>query len=156
MDIQTEIILSAKLVAAAILGAVVGYERERDGKDAGLRTYASICMGACIFMLIASHLTNDNSAIARVMTGIITGIGFIGAGIIFKDAENKPKGLTTASTIWCTASIGIAVGLNMFVIAVAATILLFFLLELSHYEWYKRWKASIREKETHDNKIQPK
>ena len=63
--------------------------------------------------------------------------------IIFKDAENKPKGLTTASTIWCTASIGIAVGLNMFVIAIVATILLFFLLELAHYKWYKKWKNKI-------------
>ena len=52
MDIQTELILSSKLIIALILGAIVGYERERDGKDAGLRTYASICMGACIFILI--------------------------------------------------------------------------------------------------------
>ena len=147
MDIQTELILSSKLIIALILGAIVGYERERDGKDAGLRTYASICMGACIFILIAGHLTTDNSAIARVMTGVITGIGFIGAGIIFKDAKNKPKGLTTASTIWCTASIGIAVGLNMFIIAIVGTILLFFILELSHYKWYIKWKQSIKNKE---------
>jgi len=145
MDVTTELVFSSKLFLALLLGAIVGYERERDGKDAGLRTYASICLGACIFMIIASHLTQDNSAIARVMTGIVTGIGFIGAGIIFKDAENKPKGLTTASTIWCTASIGIAVGLNMFVIAIVATILLFFLLELAHYKWYKKWKNKIKE-----------
>lgn len=145
MDVTTELVFSSKLFLALLLGAIVGYERERDGKDAGLRTYASICLGACIFMIIASHLTQDNSAIARVMTGIVTGIGFIGAGIIFKDAENKPKGLTTASTIWCTASIGIAVGLNMFVIAIVAKILLFFLLELAHYKWYKKWKNKIKE-----------
>jgi len=145
MDVTTELVFSSKLFLALLLGAIVGYERERDGKDAGLRTYASICLGACIFMIIASHLTQDNSAIARVITGIVTGIGFIGAGIIFKDAENKPKGLTTASTIWCTASIGIAVGLNMFVIAIVATILLFFLLELAHYKWYKKWKNKIKE-----------
>ena len=145
MDVTTELVFSSKLFLALLLGAIVGYERERDGKDAGLRTYASICLGACIFMIIASHLTQDNSAIARVMTGVVTGIGFIGAGIIFKDAENKPKGLTTASTIWCTASIGIAVGLNMFVIAIVATILLFFLLELAHYKWYKKWKNKIKE-----------
>lgn len=145
MDVTTELVFSSKLFLALLLGAIVGYERERDGKDAGLRTYASICLGAFIFMIIASHLTQDNSAIARVMTGIVTGIGFIGAGIIFKDAENKPKGLTTASTIWCTASIGIAVGLNMFVIAIVATILLFFLLELAHYKWYKKWKNKIKE-----------
>ncbi len=145
MDVTTELVFSSKLFLALLLGAIVGYERERDGKDAGLRTYASICLGAFIFMIIASHLTQDNSAIARVMTGIVIGIGFIGAGIIFKDAENKPKGLTTASTIWCTASIGIAVGLNMFVIAIVATILLFFLLELAHYKWYKKWKNKIKE-----------
>ncbi len=144
IDILAELILSAKLLLSIILGAIVGYERERDGKDAGLRTYASIALGACIFMIIASHLTKDNSAIARVMTGVVTGIGFIGAGIIFKDAENKPKGLTTAATIWCTASIGIAVGLNMFIIAVVATILLFFILEVSHYKWYRKWKEKIR------------
>ena len=65
----------------------------------------------------------------------------------FKDAKNKPKGLTTASTIWCTASIGIAVGLNMFIIAIVGTILLFFILELSHYKWYIKWKQSIKNKE---------
>ncbi|CAM3863962.1 hypothetical protein B0A58_14185 [Flavobacterium branchiophilum NBRC 15030 = ATCC 35035] len=147
MDIINELIISSKLILALILGAIVGYERERDGKDAGLRTYASICVGACVFMLIASHLTEDKSAIARIMTGIVTGIGFIGAGIIFKDEENKPKGLTTASTIWCTASIGIAVGLNMFIIAIVATVLIFFLLALPHYKWYEKWKQSIKNKE---------
>jgi len=80
------------------------------------------------------------------MTGIITGIGFLGAGIIFKDVENKPKGLTTASTIWCTASIGIAIGLNMFVIAIVGCLILFFILELSHYAWYKNWKNKINSK----------
>lgn len=143
MDIQIELFMSSKLILALVLGAIVGFERERDGKDAGIRTYASISIGACIFMLIASHLTTDNSAIARVMTGVITGIGFIGAGIIFKDAENRPKGLTTASSMWCSASIGIAVGLNMFIIAIVGTILLFFLLALPHYKWYKKWKQSI-------------
>lgn len=146
MDIQTELIYSSKLILAFALGAAVGYERERAKKDAGLRTYGSIAMGACLFMIIASHLTTDNSAIARVMTGIITGIGFLGAGIIFKDVENKPKGLTTASTIWCTASIGIAIGLNMFVIAIVGCLILFFILELSHYAWYKNWKNKIKNK----------
>jgi len=146
MDIQTELIYSSKLIVAFALGAAVGYEREQDNKDAGLRTYGSIAMGACLIMIIASHLTTDNSAIARVMTGIITGIGFLGAGIIFKDAENKPKGLTTASTIWCTASIGIAIGLNMFVIAIVGCLILFFILQLSHYAWYKNWKNKIKNK----------
>ena len=144
MDIINELILSAKLILALILGSVVGYERERDGKDAGIRTYASICIGACVFILIASHLTEDKSAIARVMTGVVTGIGFIGAGIIFQDKDNKPKGLTTASTIWCTASIGIAVALDMFIIAIICTATIYFLLEVSHYKWYVIWKNKIR------------
>lgn len=138
MDIITETILSLKLIIALFMGGFVGYERERDNKDVGVRTYASVCVGACLFMVIATHLTDDNSALARVMSAIITGIGFIGAGIIFKDAENKPKGLTTASTIWCTASIGIAVGLSMFVIATVATGIIFFLLSLNHQNWYRK------------------
>lgn len=140
MDIQTEVILSSKLIIALLLGGVIGYERERDNKDAGIRTYASICVGACLFMIIASHLTQDSSAIARVTASIITGIGFVGAGIIFKDTENRPKGLTTSATIWCTAGVGIAIGLNMFIIAILAAAIIFFLLALNHFKWYKEWK----------------
>lgn len=88
MDIQTELLLFSKPVVAAIPGSGVGYVRERDRKDGGLRTDASSCIGACISIFFAGHLMNDNPSIAIVMTGIITGIGFIGAG---KNTFRKTK-----------------------------------------------------------------
>lgn len=145
MDIATELILCSKLLAALLLGGFIGVERERGNKDAGLRTYASVCMGACLFVIIASHLTQEEAAIARVVAAVVTGIGFIGAGIIFKDSENRPKGLTTAATLWSTASVGVALALGMFTIAIFASALIFFILSLTHLNFYRKWISKIKQ-----------
>jgi|GEM_PF-2276976 len=121
IDISEEMIIISKLLGAAVLGAVIGYDRP--SSDAGLRTYASVCMGAALFTSIAGHL-EDVVATSRIVANVVMGIGFLGAGIVYKDAATVySKGLTTAATIWCTAAVGVAVGLNMFVIAGAGALL---------------------------------
>ncbi len=145
IDLLEELVIASKLLAAAVLGAVVGYDRERHSRDAGLRTYASVCVGAALFTSIAGHL-EDVSATSRIVANVVMGIGFLGAGIVYKDSNSGyAKGLTTAATIWCTAAIGVAVGLNMFVIAIAGALLAYFLISLHHRKWYVRWKHRIKQ-----------
>lgn len=102
-----------RLVAAVLVGAVVGWERERAGKAAGLRTHILVSLGTCLFVLASIGYGMSSEGLSRVIQGIVTGIGFIGAGSILK-LENKKdiQGLTTAAGIWMTAAIGVAVGLG--------------------------------------------
>ena len=136
MNTKIELIIVAQLIVAFILGAVIGLERERHGNSAGIRTYAAVTLGAALFTLIGIH-TTDVTAAGRIVANIVTGIGFLGAGIIYRDnAKDLTYGLTTASSIWATAAVGVAVAYNMYVIAVTATIAIYFLLALQHFRWY--------------------
>lgn len=118
IDFQTFV----PLVVAVILGGLIGLEREIHRKPAGLRTNILICMGAATFMLIAEKMTSDPSSIARLTAGIVTGVGFIGGGAVLRDQANI-YGVTTAATIWVVTSIGIACGMRLYAISIAATIL---------------------------------
>ncbi|WP_431199579.1 MgtC/SapB family protein [Mucilaginibacter sp. P19] len=147
MSYQAELIILGKILLAAILGAIIGYDREKHGRDAGIRTYAAVCVGAAIFTSIAAHL-GDTAAASRIVANIVVGIGFLGAGIISRDPAGKgSQGLTTAATTWCTAAVGVTLGLNEFLIAVGTAALLYFLLSLHHQRWYVNWKKRIAEKE---------
>ena len=120
-----------RLVLAVALGAVIGFQRERAGKPAGLRTNTLICLGAALFTIVSvSGFSMDP---ARVAAGIVTGIGFLGAGaIIMRREEGMVIGLTTAATIWAVAAIGLAVGLGMYLVAVVASALVLGILYLPH------------------------
>ena len=120
--VDSEII--TRLVLAAILGALIGIEREIRRKPAGLRTHALICMGAALFTIVSGNFEADP---ARIAAGIVTGIGFLAAGVIFR-FENKVHGITTAPEIWALAAVGIAVGAGMYLAAVATTIIVLLLL----------------------------
>ncbi len=147
MDINFELIIVGKLLISLLLGGLIGLDRERHGIDAGIRTYAAVCIGAAIFTSIAGHLENDLSAPSRIIANIITGVGFLCAGIIYRNNNSDTlHGLTTAATVWCTAGVGVAIGLNMFVIAIASTLALYFLLSLQNQKWYIRWKQKIADK----------
>ena len=113
-----------RLVLAAVLGALIGVEREIRRKPAGLRTHALICMGAALFTVVSGNFEADP---ARIASGIVTGIGFLAAGVIFR-FENKVHGITTAAEIWALAAVGIAVGAGMYLAAVATTIIVLLLL----------------------------
>lgn len=144
-EIQFDLALVIRLLIAAILGGVVGYEREHLGKEAGIRTYAAVTLGACSFSLIGLHISGieDNSSI---IANIVTGIGFLGAGIIFRGTE-KISGLTTAATLWAMASVGVAVAYGHFTIAVITSILIYLLLSISRFKWFARLKRKPPSKE---------
>lgn len=113
-----------RLVAAILLGAVVGYEREQAGKEAGLRTHILVAMGTTLFVLAATGSGMNLDGVSRVIQGLVAGIGFLGAGAILKlSATREIKGLTTAAGIWVTAAIGVTVGLGSLGLAILATTL---------------------------------
>ena len=151
MDVENEFMIVLKLLIAFVLGAVVGLDREKYGNSAGIRTYAAVCLGATLFTAIGEHL-QDIAAASRIIANILVGIGFLGAGIIYKnDKTNSSQGLTTAATIWCTAGIGVAVGLNMLINAIVATAAIYFLLSLHHQKWYVEWKKNMQKNHLENN-----
>lgn len=118
--------VTVRLVIAAVLGGILGFEREHKGKAAGVRTHMLVCMGAALFILVPRMAGADDAALSRVVQGIVAGIGFLGAGTILKGKEmntNQVKGLTTAAGLWMTAAIGIAAGMGREATAVLSTIL---------------------------------
>jgi putative Mg2+ transporter-C (MgtC) family protein len=100
-----------RVIAAALLGALLGWERERAGKAAGLRTHMLVALGSALFVLFPAEAGMAIGDLSRVIQGVATGIGFIGAGTILKRTESEQvQGLTTAASIWLTGAIGMAVG----------------------------------------------
>jgi putative Mg2+ transporter-C (MgtC) family protein len=121
-----------RVLTAALMGALLGYERERAGKPAGLRTHMLVALGAALFVLFPAEAGMEVADLSRVIQGVATGIGFIGAGTILKNAENEQvEGLTTAASIWLTGAIGMSVGAGQLwlslVCAVSAWVILFVL-----------------------------
>ena len=103
--------VAVRLGAAALLGGLIGFEREWMGKAAGLRTHMTVALGCAAFVVISVESSTDPGTISRAIQGIAAGIGFIGAGTILKrNEEDDIKGLTTAATIWLTAAVGAAAG----------------------------------------------
>lgn len=110
-----------RLVAALALGALIGYQRERAGKAAGLRTHMLVAMGSALFVIAALASGMGEDAMSRVIQGLITGIGFLGAGAILKIHEDKQiRGLTTAAGIWMTAAASVTIGLGQIIIGLVA------------------------------------
>jgi putative Mg2+ transporter-C (MgtC) family protein len=113
----------ARMAVAALLGALLGWERESAGKAAGLRTHMLVALGAALFVLFPAEAGMDIADLSRVIQGVATGIGFIGAGTILKPAETKQiEGLTTAASIWLTGAIGMAVGAGQLWLAVVCAV----------------------------------
>ncbi|KQV89410.1 MgtC/SapB family protein [Pelomonas sp. Root1237] len=112
-DVEQVTRLTTRLLLAALLGGVLGYEREQKGKAAGIRTHMLVAMGAALFVLVPQLGGMSVADMSRVIQGIVTGIGFLGAGAIIKHrTEEDTQGLTTAAGIWMTAAIGVACGLG--------------------------------------------
>ncbi len=129
MNVDVEAIL--RLLLAAALGGVIGYQRERVGKVAGLRTNILICVGAALFTLVSAYGFTGGDP-SRIAAGVVTGIGFIGAGVILHRSGGAVVGLTTAATIWAVAGIGLAAGSGLYLLAVVATALALIALFLPH------------------------
>lgn len=118
--------ITVRLLIAALLGAILGFEREQKGKAAGVRTHMLVAMGAALFVLVPQMSGAQADAMSRVVQGVIAGIGFLGAGTILKGKdgdESHVKGLTTAAGLWMTAAIGVAAGMGRESTAVLSTLL---------------------------------
>jgi len=128
MSLPLQIVI--RLLVAVALGAVIGYERELRAKNAGVRTHIMVALGAAVFMLISQFGFPDTAKFdaARIAAGVVTGIGFIGGGIIMK--RKHVSGLTTAASLWVTGAVGLAAGSGMFEVAVLSTILVLICLEV--------------------------
>ena len=130
MGIEVEMIL--RLLLATALGAIIGYQRERSGKPAGLRTHTLICIGAALFTVASLYGFSTTADPARVAAGIVAGIGFLGAGAILRRGEGVVEGLTTAATIWVVAAIGLAAGAGLYLVAAVTTAIIMIVLFLPH------------------------
>jgi putative Mg2+ transporter-C (MgtC) family protein len=123
--------ITVRLLLAALLGALLGYERGQKGKSAGVRTHMLVASGSALFVLVPFQSGVQPADMTRVIQGLVAGIGFLGAGTIWKgDSTSHVKGLTTAAGIWFTAAIGVAAGLGREVTAIMATLLALFILFL--------------------------
>jgi putative Mg2+ transporter-C (MgtC) family protein len=144
MELELWILL--RLLIAAVLSGLIGYERERGGKQAGLRTHMLVAVGAALFVSFTDLFTIESQPLApagppgnfrvqieplATVEAIVTGISFLGAGTIFVSGQrSRVKGLTTAASIWVTAAVGIAVGLERYVLAAGTTALILVILNL--------------------------
>jgi putative Mg2+ transporter-C (MgtC) family protein len=118
-----------RMLAALLAGGIIGLQREASGKAAGLRTHMLVCAGTTLFVLAAIDAGMAQDAMSRVIQGLVTGIGFLGAGAILKvESSHQIKGLTTAAGIWMTAALGVAIGLGQLGTAAIGTVLAWFVL----------------------------
>ena len=122
-SLQSATRLIVRLLLGAMLGGLIGLERERRGKDAGLRTHMLVCLGTAFVVAAAEQARMPFADLSRIIQGIMAGIGFVGAGAIMKHAEKQRiDGLTTAASIWFTAAIGIVIGMGREASAVIGTL----------------------------------
>ena len=122
-DVGTLTDIVSRLATAIVLGGLLGLERERKGRAAGLKTHILVSVGSALFVLAPLQMGISGADVTRVMQGIVSGIGFLGAGAILKlDNEERIQGLTTAAGIWMTAAIGMAAGMGMEMVAFITTI----------------------------------
>ena len=116
--------VTIRLITASILGGLLGYEREIKGKSAGLRTHMLVALGAALFIIVPQQAGGSPEEVAKVLQGLIAGIGFLGAGgIMIGQQKENETGLTTAASIWITAAIGVTVGMGFEATAVLSTLI---------------------------------
>ncbi len=128
-----DLTMALRLLLAAVLGAGIGFQREKAGKPAGLRTHMLICIGATLFTLVGIFAFSGTIDPTRMAAGVVSGIGFLGAGaIIFRSSDGYIAGLTTAATIWVVAGIGVAVGSGLYIASAIATAIILIILFLPH------------------------
>lgn len=126
-DVESVTKVVVRLLVAGLLGGLLGFERERRGKSAGIRTHMLVAVGAATFVLVTQQNGATADSISRVFQGVVQGVGFLGAGAIIISSE-KCTGLTTAASIWATAGIGMTAGLGLESTAVLATLIILLIL----------------------------
>ena len=131
-----------RILLSALLGGVIGWQREHRGREAGIRTYMAVALGACAFGLVSASIGDQG----RTSAGIVTGVGFIGAGIILRE-KGRITGLTTAATLWASASVGLSIAYGIYHSAIVTAILLLAILELHRLPGWKRISHRSRQRE---------
>jgi putative Mg2+ transporter-C (MgtC) family protein len=123
VDVNLEMVL--RLLLSAALGACIGYQRERAHKPAGLRTHILISMGSALFTVVSVFGFGSQGVDAsRIAAGVVTGVGFIGAGVIFRGMRGDAiMGITTAASVWVSAAVGLAAGAGMYIVAPVVTLI---------------------------------
>lgn len=137
-NLQTDLTMVFRVIFACLLGCFIGWEREHHRSNvvsAGIRTYGAIALGSCAFGILSYIVTDADPS--RIAAQVVTGIGFLGGGIIFRQGDYV-TGLTTAATLWATASVGLAVAFGLYVVALLITLLIYLLLYLPRLPWWKR------------------
>ncbi|MBE9076307.1 MgtC/SapB family protein [Romeria aff. gracilis LEGE 07310] len=142
-----ELDLLGRLALALAAGAVIGWNREAEGKAAGLRTYMLTTLGSAFFVLIPLQFEElDLNALSRTIQGVATGVGFLGAGEIVyqsrEDSRSKPlvKGLTSAAAIWSAAALGVAAGCGLWQLCLLGTFLVWLILSLGKWAEHRIWR----------------
>ncbi|NDJ34476.1 MAG: MgtC/SapB family protein [Chloroflexi bacterium] len=133
ISLEQQMLIVGQVLIAALLSMIIGIDREERDKSAGMRTHMLVGVGAALFTSL-SLVAFPDSETARVAANVVTGVGFLGAGVIYK-GEEKVHDLTTAASIWTTAAVGMAVGAGLWLLAAAATVLIWIILRLL---WYVR------------------
>lgn len=143
LELQAELAILLRIFISLILGCLIGWERERHGISAGIRTYGAISLGACLFGILSLSIIGADPS--RIAAQVATGIGFLCGGVIFRQGDYV-NGLTTAATLWATAAIGLTTAFGLYLISVTTSILIFLLLYMSRLPWWK--KISKKSKST--------
>ncbi len=134
-EFQPDLEIFARVLIAFLLGALIGWERERHGISAGVRTYGAIALGACVFGVLSISIIGADPS--RIAAQVVTGVGFLGGGVIFRQGDYV-SGLTTAATLWATASIGLAVSFGLYLTSILTSVLMYLLLYLPRLPWWRK------------------
>ena len=143
MPTQFDFILLLRLVIAVLLGALIGFERTNRYKEAGIRTHAIVALGSCLLMILSKFGFPEvsNADHSRIAAQVVTGIGFLGAGMILV-RKNTVSGLTTAAGIWTTSAVGMTIGAGMYFIGISTAVLVILVQLVFHTKWFSRFDRS--------------
>lgn len=144
IDIYADVEIGMRIILAVLLGAMIGYERERHGISAGIRTYGAIALGACVFGVLSFSVGGADPS--RIAAQVATGIGFLCGGVIFRDGSHV-NGLTTAATIWTTSAVGLAISFGMYFTGIVTTGLIYLLLYMSRLKWWKKISPKVKQRD---------
>ncbi len=159
-SIKTEAAFIICVVVAGFLGFAIGLERKHRSKEAGIRTHTMVCIGAALMTVVSIHGFGPDADGARVAAQIVTGVGFLGAGIIVY-RQNEVKGLTTAAGVWTTAGVGMACGARLYALAIGATLFIILMQLLQHtrippFKRKRTYDINIRFKKSEENNLEIK
>jgi len=140
-DLHTDMEIVFRILTACFLGGLIGWERERHRNivSAGIRTYGAISLGACAFGILSTVVSPVGDP-TRIAAQVVTGIGFLGGGIIFRQGDYV-TGLTTAATLWATAAVGLSISFGYYLVGTFTALLIFLLLYLPRLSWWKKISA---------------